>query len=159
MPRYFATALALAVAGLTAIPAAAATILSPRAQRLVEQTITANPDMLDIIIHITPPHATQNIVVAAHLQHALGEASGDDDIGVMRTGKPLVEVQKDGVRIGVLVQLRDATGHAIGAVGLMYPYRAGADQAAFLKRSQALRDRMAHAIPSRGALFAGPHLG
>jgi hypothetical protein len=128
-------------------------ILHPHAQSLVEQVVHANPDMLDVLMHVTPPGQPQNIVVAAHLTAANGEASGDDDLGVMQTGKPIVEVQKDGVRIGVLVQMQDVAARPIGALGLMYPYHPGDDQNAVLRRSLAIRDQLAHEIPSRSALF------
>lgn len=123
------------------------------AQRLVESTVAENRDLLDVILHVTPPDSTENIAVAAYTAKERGGKSGKDDLGVMQTGKPLVEVQKDGVRIGVLVQLRDRKGHPIGALGVMYPFHAGEDQQAFLKRSEAIRDRMAKQIGSREALF------
>ncbi len=137
------------------VPAAYAATLRQAvpAQKLVEAVIAANPDMIDLLMHVTPPGQPKNLVIAAHLTHAVGEESGDDDLGVMNTDQPLVEVQKDGVRIGVLVQMRDAGGHAIGALGLMYPYKPGDDQAAVLARSIRIRDQLAARIPSTDALF------
>ncbi|UAK25920.1 hypothetical protein [Sphingomonas nostoxanthinifaciens] len=147
--------IAAGLAGFLALPAVAQAAPYPHAQHLADQVAQANPDMLDVLMHVTPPDNAKNVVVAAKLPKDLGEVSGDDDLGVMNTGKPLVEVQKDGVRIGVLVQMRDAKAHAIGALGLMYPYHPGDDQAAVLRRSIKIRDQLAHRIPSRAALFAG----
>lgn len=149
----------MVVASFMLMPIAAAEangtpVLYPKAQALAEGVVTANPDMLDVLLHVTPPGKTKNIVVAAHLTAANGEDSGDDDIGVMKSGKPLVEVQKDGVRIGVLVQMQDNHHHAIGALGLMYPYHQGDDQKAVLARSYKIRDDLARQIPSRSALFS-----
>ena len=135
-------------------PATALAATATPTQNLVEQVITANPDMLDVLFHVTPPGEARNIVIAAHLRHAIGELSGDDDLGVMNTGKPIVEVQKDGIRIGVLVPLHDRTGKSIGALGLMYPYHAGDDQMAILRRSIGIRDRLAAKIPTIGSLFS-----
>ena len=143
----------IALLGATSAGYAQASSLYPHAQALVEQVVAANPDMLDVLMHVTPPGSPNNIVIAAHLTHANGEASGADDLGVMRSGKPLVEVQKDGVRIGVLVQMRDAGNHPIGALGLMYPYHAGDDQAAILRRSFRIRDRLARQISTTAVLF------
>ncbi len=125
----------------------------PRAQALADDVVRRNPDMLDVILHASPRPDAPNIVIAAHLTHANGEASGDDDIGVARTGAPLVEVQKDGVRLGILLQLRDARGNAIGAVGLMFPYTSGEDVEAVVRRAFAIRDSLALRIPSRAALL------
>lgn len=124
----------------------------PHAQALADGVVQRNPDMLDVILHVSPTPDAKNIVVAAHLRKANGEASGDDDLGVAKTGAPLVEVQKDGVRLGILVQLRDAQHHAIGAVGLMYPYKPGDDIEAQMRRSFAIRDALAARIASRPAL-------
>ncbi len=124
----------------------------PHAQAVADDIVARNPDMLDVILHVSPTPSAANIVVAAHLRHANGEPSGEDDLGVMTTGAPLVEVQKDGVRIGVLVQMRDAGRHPIGAIGLMYPYKPGDDAEAVLKRSFAIRDALAAQTPSRDAL-------
>ena len=124
----------------------------PHAQALVDGVVAKNPDMLDVILHVSPTPDAANIVVAAHLRHANGEPSGADDLGVMQTGAPLVEVQKDGVRLGILVQLRDAGHRTIGAVGLMYPYKPGDDVEAQVRRSFAIRDALARHIASRAAL-------
>jgi hypothetical protein len=127
-------------------------VLFPRAQALVDGIVLSNPDMIDAILHVSPTPEARNIVIAAHWTKANGEPSGDDDLGVAHTGAPLVEVQKDGVRLGILVQLRDAHHHAIGAIGLMYSYKAGDDIEATVRRSFAIRDALATHIPSRAAL-------
>lgn len=123
------------------------------AQALVDAVVAHNPDMLDVLFHVTPPGGSKNLVVASHIPVNLGEISGDDDLGVARTGKPLVEVQKDGVRIGVLLQMRDARSRPIGAVGLMFPWHDGDDRMAIEKRAIAIRDALAKQIRSRSALF------
>lgn len=123
------------------------------AQKLVDETIAHNPDLLDVIFHVTKPHEDQNYAIAAHTKHELGAKSGEDDLGVATTGKPLVEVQKDAVRIGVIVQLHDKSGKSIGALGLMYPYKAGEAETNFLIRSETIRDQLAKNISSIDALF------
>jgi hypothetical protein len=151
----------LMAAGLLAGPPAtlaaaaqspSATVQFPRAQALADDVVRRNPDMLDVILHVSPTPDARNIVIAAHLTKANGEASGDDDLGVAKTGAPLVEVQKDGVRLGILLQLRDAHHQPIGAIGLMYPYKPGEDVEAVVRRSFAIRDSLALRIPSRAAL-------
>jgi hypothetical protein len=124
------------------------------AQRLVTDVIKTQPDMLDVIFHVTPPNSSDNVAIAAYTAKERGAKSGDDDLGVIATGKPLVEVQKDGVRIGVLLPLKDGAGQIIGALGLMYDYHAGQDEQQFLQRSEMIRDQLAGRIPSRAALFA-----
>jgi len=124
------------------------------AQRLVTELIDAHLDMLDVIFHVTPPNSSDNVAIAAYTAKERGAKSGEDDLGVIATGKPLVEVQKDGVSIGVLLPLKDGAEQTIGALGLMYEYRAGQDEQQFLRRSEKIRDQLASRIPSRAALFA-----
>ncbi|EJU14755.1 hypothetical protein LH128_02049 [Sphingomonas sp. LH128] len=157
-PRLAAMAIAIlggtvSMAALAAPQHLATPAHAPKATALVAHTMTRNPGLLDILLHVTPPGSNTNSVVAAHLPDDLGEISGDDDVGVARTGKPLVEVQKDGVRIGVLLQLRDARRRPIGAVGIMAPWHEGDSQKAALERAVRIRDEMARQIPSRAALF------
>ncbi|RSU65279.1 hypothetical protein BRX36_10855 [Sphingomonas sp. S-NIH.Pt1_0416] len=145
----------LFAAALLALPGLAfaqGPVLYPHAQALADGIVKRNPDMLDVILHVSPTPEAKNIVIAAHLTKANGEASGDDNLGVAATGAPLVEVQKDGVRLGILVQLRDARHRPIGAIGLMYPYKPGDNVEAAVRRSFAIRDELAARIPSRAVL-------
>lgn len=124
----------------------------PHAQEVADAIVARDPELIDVILHVSPTSGAPNVVVAAHLRHANGEASGEDDLGVARTGAPLVEVQKDGARLGILLQLRDSHRRAIGAIGLMWPYRPGDDVEQRLRRSLAIRDALASRIPSLAAL-------
>lgn len=126
------------------------------AQKLVDEVVAENPELLDVLLHVTPPGETRNIVIAAHLAKDLGEVSGEDDLGVARTGKPLVEVQKDGVRIGVLLQLRDARHRPIGAIGIMSRWKQGDSQKVALAHAIDIRDLMAQRISALPALFTTP---
>lgn len=123
------------------------------AKQLVLETVKANPGMLDMILHVTAPGQTDNYAIAAYTKKEEGGKSGDDDLGVIKTGKPLVEVQKDGVRIGVLVPLKDAQDTVIGALGLMFTYQKGEDTQPYLARAKQIRDEVSHRIASREALF------
>ena len=139
-----------------AVPGAAAgqgQVLFPYAQALTDGIVITHPGMLDAIMHVSPRADAKNIVIAAHLRHANGELSGEDDLGVIRTGAPLVEVQKDGVRIGILIQMRDADHRVIGALGLMYPYKPGDDVEATLRHSFEIRYVLAGQVRSRDALL------
>ena len=151
MPNLIAAAALLVSGSAAQVPADA---LFPRAQTLVDDVAAHNAGVLDVLLHVSPSPEAANIVVAAHLRQANGERSGADDLGVMTTGAPLVEVQKDGRRLGVLVQLRDADRHVIGALGVMYRYAPGDDVEAQMRRSFAIRDALVARIRSRAALVA-----
>ena len=128
---------------------------APYAKALAENIVNSRSDILDVIFHVTPPGTTDNYAVAAHTTSEQGSKSGEDDLAVIQSGKPLVEVQKDGKRIGVLLPLFDRSRHTVGAIGLMYVYKSGEDQQIFLRRSEQTRDLLAWKIPSKEALFQG----
>jgi hypothetical protein len=58
-----------------------------------------------------------------------------------------------GVRIGVLLPLKDNSHRTIGALRLMYPYQSGQKEQDFLQRSEVIRDQLAKKIPSVATLF------
>ena len=126
---------------------------APLAKSLAESVVSSQTDVLDAIFHVTPPGTSQNYAVAAHTPSEQGSKSGEDDLSVIKTGNPLVEVQKDEKRIGVLVPLFDHHHQTIGAIGLMYVYPDGADKDVFLRRSEKIRDSLAQKIDSKEALF------
>ncbi len=130
-----------------------ATHPAPFAKKLAEKIVKSQPDLLDAIFHVTPPHTGQNVAVAAHTAKEQGSPSGVDDLSVITTGKPLVEVQKDGVRIGVVLPLQDHHRQTIGALGLMYVFHHGDKEQEFLARSEKIRDNLAREISSQQALF------
>ena len=123
------------------------------AKKLVLKVMHDNPDMLDVIFHVTPTGETQNYAVAAYTATEEGGKSGEDDLGVANTGAPLIEIQKDGVRLGVLIQLREKDGKPIGALGLMYPFHKGQDPEQLFERSRQIRDQLAKQIPDLPSLF------
>jgi hypothetical protein len=123
------------------------------AQAIVDQIVATHPAITDVIFHVTPPGQTQNLAIASHSASERGKLSGDDDLGVIRTGEPLVEVQKDGVHIGVLVPLRDRRESTIGALGIVYTYHRGESEQAFVLKSIGIRNVIARRIPSIHSLF------
>lgn len=131
----------------------APTVHAIYAQQLVERTVESQKDLLDVIFHVKPPTANQNYAIAAFTEKERGATSGADDMDVAATGKPVVEVQKDGVRIGVLLPLKSKEGKTIGTLGLVYKYIAGEDEHQFLLRSERIRNGLARQIPSLAHLF------
>ena len=136
-----------------ALPAPNDAASSIYAQRLADQIAHNHVGIMDVIFHVTPPGKTKNIAIASHITGERGKPSGDDELGVIRTGKPLVEIQKDGVRIGVLVPLMDDHGNTIGALGIVYAYHRGQAEQPFLMRSMGIRNSIAKRISSEADLF------
>lgn len=107
------------------------------AQDLVDRTVAANPELVELDLHATPPGEPKSIIVASRSKERLGKTSDADDIEVFRTGTPRVEINKSGnnnVEVGV--PLQDVTGRTIGAVEMTFPYVAGTDEEALIAKAQ-----------------------
>jgi hypothetical protein len=133
------------IACTLATPLAAQIPLKTYAQELVDQTAARNPDLLVVVMHVTPPKASGNVIIASNIGR-IGKPSDEDDMRVIETGKPNLEVAHGGNRYEVELVLRDVSGATIGALGLVWPYREGRDKAAFEIKAEKIRDGLARRI-------------
>lgn len=126
-------------------PAFAADANESYAQHLVDKLAKAHPDVAVLAIHATPEGAANSIIVASNIGR-IGKVSDADDLRVITTQKANFEVNKAGDRYEVELPLYDKSKRAIGAVGVVFPYRAGADTAGLQRKATAIRDYMSRRI-------------
>ncbi len=118
------------------------------AQKIVDATMAKHPDLLIMALHVTPPGGSANIILASSIGR-IGKKADEDDMKVVSTGKPLLEVNAaTHRRFEAEIALQDAAGKQIGALSAVFAYKAGDDQAQFLKRANAIRDELRPQIPS-----------
>jgi YVTN family beta-propeller protein len=120
------------------------------AQALVDEVLTAHPEILVIGLHVTAPGSTVNTMVATNLDR-IGKVSDDDDLKVYTTGEPIAEPAKG--RFESLVALKQSDGKIIGAIGIVFMWKDGTDTSGFLPAGNAVRDQLAAKIPSLESLF------
>jgi len=125
---------------------------APFAQRLVNATLEKHPELLILALHVKPPAASDYVIVASNIGR-IGKQADDDDVGVIRTEKPLMEVNEAGNRFEVEIVLRDKAGQNIGAVSLVFAYQPGTDREALRRAGEKIRDEIRGQIPSLTALF------
>jgi hypothetical protein len=135
----------LLLAGAVVLPLHAQIPLKIYAQELVDQTVAKNPDLLVVVMHVTPPKSADNVIIASNIGR-IGKLGDEDDMRVINTGKPNLEVAHGGDRFEVELALRDVLGETIGALGLVWPYKAGQDKAAFEKKAEKIRDALARRV-------------
>ena len=121
------------------------------AQKLVDEALDANPDIVIIAMHAAAPGNAEYPIVASNIGR-IGKHADEDDMGVIKTGKPKLEINESGDRFESLGVLHDAHGKVVGAVGVVFPYKNGDDQQAMHKRAESLRGAMAARIPSADKL-------
>lgn len=121
-------------------------------QKIVLDTMARHPDILILAFHVTPPGHKDNVIVASNIGR-IGKKADDDDMRVINTGKPNLEVNENGIRFEVESVLKDQSGKAIGAASVVLPYTKGDDKIALQKRADAITGEIAGQIPSATALL------
>jgi hypothetical protein len=128
-----------------ALPLSAQTSTKTYAQQLVDQTIAKHREILVLAMHVTPPNSTDNVIIASNIGR-IGKKADEDDLNVISTGKPKLEVNKTGDRFEVELPLQDASSRIIGALGVVFAYRAGDNPATFQRKAEQVRDELKRRI-------------
>ena len=121
------------------------------AQKLVDETMASHPDLQILALHITPPNRADNIILASSIGR-IGKRGDEDDLEVIKTGKPILEIHISGKRFEVELQLHDRNGKTIGAVSTVFAYKPGDDKTQFQKRGEMIRSEIEKKIPSLAKL-------
>jgi hypothetical protein len=122
------------------------------AQRLVDQTMEAHPEILILAIHVAHPHEAISIILGSNIGR-IGKKDTEDDMQVLRTGKPYLEIKAPGDRYEDILLLRNQAGETIGTVAVLLPFSIGGDPQRAQRQAEAIRDEMSKQIPSLGSLF------
>src|SRR5215471_2324936 len=124
------------------------------AQYLVDSLVALHPELSEVDVHATPPGSTQSVIVAAKTLSRVGKASDPDDLAVMRSGEPRIEINARGNQnVEVEVALFDIYNQPIGAVELTFPYITGTDPQAMLAVAAQYREQLSRRILEQASLF------
>lgn len=121
-------------------------------QELVDEALRQNPDILVMAMHAKPPKGDAVAIVASNIGR-YGKKADEDDMRVVNTGKPNLELAHGNTRFEVESALKDVSGDTIGALGIVFPYQAGSDKLALQKRAEGIRDSFARRITNAGNLL------
>jgi hypothetical protein len=97
------------------------------------------------MMHVTPPNAAANVVIASSIGR-IGKPADPDDLEVITTGKTRVAMDRDNKRVEVDLALRDVGGQTVGTLGLVWRYPVGGNHAEFERTANAIRDSLARRI-------------
>jgi hypothetical protein len=122
------------------------------AQELVDRTIAEHPDLRAMVMHVTPPGATENIVLASSIGR-IGKAADRQDLEVISSGKTRVVVDAARKRIEVETPLRDISGHDIGALALVWRFPLNGSRTEFESAGLRIRDALERRILNLGNLL------
>lgn len=143
---FFATAIACGLHAETFTPE------NIYAQTLVNQIIAKYPDLLVVAMHVTPPNESENVIIASNIGR-IGKRADAEDLHVIGTGETLAKVNRNGDRFEIELVLHDASEKPIGALAIVFPYKAGDDPSLFRKRATLIRDELARKIPQVAKLM------
>jgi hypothetical protein len=121
------------------------------AQKLLDETLARHKEVVIMAMHVTPPGKTENVIIASNIGR-IGKKADEDDLRVIDTGKPNLEVNKKGDHFEVELVMQDQSGKTIGAVGIVFMNEKGKDQE-FLKKAMEIRDEMKDKTPTLVKLF------
>jgi hypothetical protein len=121
------------------------------AQKLLDETLAKHKEVVIMAMHVTPPGKTENVIIASNIGR-IGKKADEDDLRVIETGKPNLEVNKKGDHFEVELVLQDQSGKTIGAVGIVFNYEKG-KEAEFQKNAKQIRDEMKQKTPTLAKLF------
>src|SRR6266850_183499 len=121
------------------------------AQSLIEQALARHPEVATLAMHVTPPSSPDNVIIASNFG-SIGKKADEDDLGVLKTGQPRMEVGKKGDRFSVELPLQDVSGDTVGVLAIAFPYKNGDDKTKFLKQAEQVRDELRRRITNAGNL-------
>lgn len=118
------------------------------AQKLVEDTHAQHPEATEIGIVTVSARGCRSIVSTD--KGDIGEKCEAEDSAPMKTGKPNVEKEKDGYDISL--PLHDASGKAIGALGIEFKLEASQTATNMSEKAKQIAGEMKKQISSKAAL-------
>jgi TonB-dependent siderophore receptor len=131
----------------------------PYAQHLVDNAARLHPELLSIDLHATLPGAAQSTIVATTAGARLGRPSDADDVAVLRSGQPRVEINRQGDQnVEVELPLFDIFKQTIGSVEFTFRYVSGTDEASLVKQAGQYRDELSRRILDRESLASPAQL-
>jgi hypothetical protein len=125
------------------------------AQKLVDTTLGKHPELTVMALHVTPPKGADNVIIASNIGR-IGKKADADDMSVLETGKPRIEVTKTG-DLSVELLMYDVSGNTVGVLGSTFDAKIATDKAIALKLAESVRDELRSQTQSLEALFQFDH--
>lgn len=126
---------------------------APLAQKLVDEALVKHPEVVLLAIHAKPA-GHKNVIVASNFGR-IGKIGDEDDMRCITTGKPNLEVDATGKHFEAEIVLHDKAGKIVGALGVVFNYKAGDDKAKYHAIADQIEAEMRAQLPTAGALVAG----
>jgi len=153
---FLTIALAAALPLAAQSPADAATTAKPNnlAQKLIDQGLVKHPEIVIFVMHVKNQDGSDYPIVASNIGR-YGKKADEDDLRCINTGKTNLEVNATGNHFEVEMALHDKAKNVLGAIAVVFNYKAGDDKEALHKKAEKIREEVEKQIPSLAKL-TGP---
>lgn len=139
------------------IGSVAQTTSSPKiyAQKLVEETLVAHPELMGLEIAATPPGKDQCVTIASSETKGIGEECDKDEFTAIKTNKPFVEREKEnGKKVyDVTIPIHDANGKIIATAGIDFKPQPDQTHAQVRQRSLQIAKELESKLKTKEQLF------
>jgi hypothetical protein len=122
------------------------------AQKVVDQELAKHPDIVILVFHVVNKDGSDYPIVASNIGR-YGKKADEDDLRVIHTGKPNLEVNATGNHFEVEMALHDTSKKVLGAIAVVYNYKSSDNKEALHKKAEAVRAEVEGQIPSVDKLF------
>ena len=125
------------------------------AQKLVEETLAAHPELMGLELAATPPGKTQCVTIASNETKGMGEKCDKDEFTAIKTNKPFVEKEKEDGKLvyDVTIPIHDANGKIIATAGIDFRPEPNQSDAQVTERSQQIAKELESKVKSIKRLF------
>jgi len=125
------------------------------AQKLVEETLAAHPELMGLELAATPPTKSQCVTIASNEAKGIGEKCDKDEFTAMKTNKPFVEKERENGKevYDVTIPIHDADGKVIAMAGIDFKPAPSQSGAQVTERSQQIANELESKIKSKEKLF------
>src|ERR1700761_5250253 len=126
---------------------------APYAQELILVKIKAHPELQKLGLHAVPPGQKDYAIIANGIPSKIGKKSSENDLGVLRSGKPTVKRDEKGKFFDLCLPISDAAGNLLGITVMEIPYAHATSEEDALTKAGIVRDEMQHKIANHDQLF------
>lgn len=124
------------------------------AQKIVEETFAAHPELADFELAATPPGKTQCVTIASTETKGIGEKCDKDEFTAMKTNKPFVEKEKENGNVyDVTIPVHDPNGKIIATAGIAFKPQPDQTSAQVTERSQQIAKELEAKVNTKEKLF------
>jgi hypothetical protein len=117
------------------------------AQKLIDQGLAKHPDIVIFVMHVKNQDGSDYPIIASNIGR-YGKKADEDDLRCINTGKTNLEVNATGNHFEVEMALHDKAKNVLGAIAVVFNYKAGDDKEALHKKAEKIREEVEKQIPS-----------